>query len=306
MKKEGFDVIIIGTGPAGISAAIYTARAKLKTLLLGKPEDGALYKAKIIANYFGFAKEIGGKEIIERSMIQAQRFGTKFISGEVVNTLKEKKGFLIKMADGKQFLGKNLIIATGKAYKMLGAENEEALSGNGVHYCVTCDGYYYNKKKVAVIGHSNLAAEEALGLLRYTKDITIFSNGLKFDISPFLKKELKKDKIILREEKVKKFVGKKALEKLELEKGEQIKFDGVFMALGRISALNFATKLALKIKDNDIVINRDGITSVENVYAAGNCTGGNAQAANSVGEGCNAAMTIIKKQKGVATYIDYD
>ena len=170
-----YDVLVIGTGPAGISAAIYTSRAKLSTLLIGKPQDGALYKARIIANYFGFDKDIGGKDIIERSMRQAQRFGTEFYEGEVVNALEKDRIFTIKMADGKKFMAKNLIIATGMAYKLAGIENEDKLSGNGVHYCSTCDGYAYQKKKVAVVGHSNLAAEEAISLLSYTKDITIFS-----------------------------------------------------------------------------------------------------------------------------------
>ncbi len=306
MGKEAYDTIVIGTGPAGISAAVYTARAKLKTLILGKPKEGALYKAHIVANYFGFDKDISGKELVERAMRQVQRFGTVFVEGEVVSALKEVNDlFRVKMENGKIFFGKTLIITTGKAYKILGAENEEALSGNGVHYCATCDGYYYKNKKVAVIGHSNLAAEEALTMLSYTDNITIFSNGLEFQFSPFLHKELEKHKVVLRKDKIQRLLGATHLEQIELADGKQLAFDGVFMALGRVSALNFATKLGLATKNNDLVIDRDGVTNVEGVFAAGNCTGGNAQAANSVGEGCNAALSVIKKLKGLTTYLDY-
>ena len=203
-SKNDYDVIVIGAGPAGMSASIYTSRAKLKTLLIGKPKEGALYKAHIVANYFGFAKPPTGKKIVEDSMKQTQGFGTFFVEGEVTNSTKEKEVFKIKLENGKIYTGKNIIITTGKSYKILGAKNEEALSGKGVHYCATCDGYYYQNKKIIIVGHSNLAAEEALGMLSYTKDITIFSNGLEFDFSEFLGKQLKKNKITMRKEKIKK------------------------------------------------------------------------------------------------------
>lgn len=305
-KGELYDVIIIGTGPAGVSASIYTSRAKLKTILIGKPEEGALYKAHSVANYYGFDKAPSGKELVERALAQTKNFGTTFLKGEVVNATKQGDNFTVKMEDGTTYSGKKLVIATGKAYKILGAENEEALSGKGVHYCATCDGYYFQNKKVAIVGHSNLAAEEALGMLSYTKDLTIISNGMEFQFSPFLKKEVEKNKIKLRKEKIKKFVGTKKLEKIELENGKQLPFDGAFMALGRVSAISFASRLAITSKDNNIVIDRDGKTDVKGVFAAGNCTGGNAQAANSVGEGCNAAMSVIKELKGQAVYIDYN
>lgn len=306
-KQEVYEVIVIGTGPAGISASIYTSRAKLSTLIIGKPEEGALYKAKLVENYFGFAKGVGGKTIVEDAMKQTQRFGTKFVRGEAVNATKGDDGtFTVKMEDGTLFLGKNLIITTGKAYKILGAPNEEKLSGKGVHYCATCDGYAYQKKKVVVVGHSNLAAEEATVLQAYTKDITIVSNGLDFSMSDFMLKQLKKNKVVMRKDKIKDVVGTKKLEGLALADGSTLKCDGAFMALGRVSATSFATKLGITTKNNDIVIDRDGHTDVEGVFAGGNCTGGNAQAANSVGEGANAALSVIKKAKGMASYIDYD
>jgi thioredoxin reductase (NADPH) len=306
MKKKVYDVIIIGTGPAGISASIYTSRANLSTLLIGKPQDGALYKAHVVANYFGFDKDISGKDLIMCAVRQTQRFGTELLQAEVVSALKDKKLITIKMADGKKIQAKYIIIATGKSYKILGAKNEEKLSGKGVHYCATCDGYYYKKKNIVVVGHGNLAAEEAMTMYSYTPNITLISNGLDFKLSPFFTKELKKKKIALRKEKIKKLIGTKELTGIELYNGETIKADGAFMALGRVSAINFATKLGIVTKNNDIIIDRDGKTNVEGVYAGGNCTGGNAQAANSVGEGCNAALTIIKKIKGTGTYIDYN
>ncbi len=303
-SQEPYDSIIIGTGPAGISAGIYTGRAKLKTLIIGKPEEGHLYKAHIIENYFGFLTG-SGAELMEIGIKQAQNFGCEFLRGEVTNAVKENEIFKVRVDNGKEYFGKSLIITTGTAYKQSGLKNEKELSGKGVHYCGVCDGYFYKNKKIAVIGNANHAADEAITLLSYSKDITIFSNGKKFDTSQALMDYLKKNNVKLSEEKVISLEGKSQLESLVFENGKRLKFDGVFMALGITTALSFSTKLGLAIEKNYLIIDRDGKTNIPGVFAAGNCTGGNSQAAVSVGEGCNAAISVIKFLKGVSVYIDY-
>ncbi len=304
-KTSLYDCVIIGAGPAGISAAIYTSRAKLRTLLIGKYKEGALYKAHIVANYFGFDKDVTGPDIVERAVRQAQRFGTEVLEDEVVNMTKEKDVFTVKTANSFYVTSKTVIIATGTAYKIAGAKNEQALSGKGVHYCAVCDGYWYKQKKIAVLGAANHAAEEAITLLSYTKDITIFSNSIPFAIAPALRQHLEKNAVQFRTDKIVSFEGNKQLESVVLENGTKEHYDGVFVALGVTTALNFATKLGLRTEKNYLVIDRDGKTSADGVFAGGNCTGGNAQAANSVGEGCNAALSVIKYLRGVDVYIDY-
>lgn len=308
MKKE-YDCVIVGAGPAGITAAIYLARAQLRCLVIGKWKLGNLYKAHIVGNYPGFPKDVSGAFIIEEMIKQGQRFGAEFLEEEIINaTKKSDKNFVVKTDTTKEFNAKTLILCPGKAYKMSNVKNEKELTGKGVSYCVTCDGLFFKDKKVAVLGSKNLAAGEALELLTYTKDITIFTNGREPEINEILVKELKKNKVNIKKEKVVEFkVGVNGfLEYLVFDNGEREKFDGVFIALGTTSALNFATKLGLDVVDTNLKIDLDGKTNSVGIWAAGDCTGSNAQAAVSAGQGCNAAISVIKYLKGKNVYLDYD
>jgi len=297
------DVLIIGIGPAGLSAALYAARAGLKTTILGLTEKSRLSKAHAIGNYFG-VKELPGSEMLDIGIEQAKSFGTEIVNKEVVG-LTQDNGFTAKTSDAKTFKAKAVILTTGMAIKLSGIANEEQLTGKGVHYCPTCDGFFYKGKKVAVIGNSDFAAETAIELLQYTKNITIISNNEKFAITSSLKKELDKNKIKLMTAKVVSFAGAKQLDHIDLEAGKAEKFDAAYMATGSASALSFAQKLGLVTEGNAIVIDRDGKTNIEGIFAAGDCTGGNLQVSKSVGEGCNAAMSAIKFVTGKTQHIDY-
>ncbi len=308
MKKE-YDCIIVGAGPAGLTAAIYLARAQISCLVIGKWKLGNLYKAHIVGNYPGFSKDVSGAFIIEETIKQGQRFGAEFLEEEIINAEKKgDKNFVVMTDTTKEFKAKTLILCPGKAYKMSNVKNEKDLTGKGVSYCVTCDGILFKDKKVAVLGSKNLAAGEALQLLTYTKDITVFTNGREPEITDILMKEVQKNKINLRKEKVIEFkTGSNGfLEYLIFENGEMDKFDGVFIALGTTSALNFATKLGLEVEDTNLKVDKNGKTNLEGVWAAGDCTGSNAQAAVSTGDGCNAAISLIKYLKGKNVYLDYD
>ncbi|MEM4263339.1 MAG: NAD(P)/FAD-dependent oxidoreductase [Candidatus Woesearchaeota archaeon] len=299
-----YDVIIIGTGPAGLSAAIYTARAELKTLVLGKTENAQLWKAHTIENYFGI-ESMHGHDMLELGVKQAEKFGAEIIEEEAVSIKPKDKKFTVKTADDKEYEAKAIILATGMPLVLSGIKNEEKFTGKGVHYCVVCDGFFYKGKKLAVIGHSNFAAEEALELLTYTKNITIISNGREFDLSPEMKKEIEKNKIKLIKDQIASFEGSKAMEKLVTTEGKELKFDGVFMGIGTASAASFAKTFGIETKGNSIVIDREGKTNVPGIYAAGTCTGAVSQVSVSVGEGCTAAMSVIKQLKDKKTYIDY-
>ena len=301
--SERYDVVVIGTGPAGLTAAVFTARARLKVLVIGFPEKSMLAKAQNIGNCIG-TDGANGPAWLEKGIEQIKHYGTEFIRQEVVNIVKREENLEVKTADSKHYSSKTVVIAAGVSLKPAGIKNEDRFLGKGVHSCVACDGWFFKNKKVAVIGHANFAAEEAIELLAFTKDVQLISNGKEFDISPELKGELEKNKVQLSKDRIAEFKGEKRLEKVVLKDGKELKVDGVFLALGTSTALAFAQKLALDTKDNFLVVDRDGKTSMEGVYAAGGCVGGNLQIAKSAGEGCNAAIAIIKKLKGLANYSD--
>lgn len=297
-----YDVIIIGCGPAGLSAAIYTARSQLKTLVLGSKEESMLWKAHFIQNYFGV--ELEGKDMLEKGIDQAKKLGSELVEAEVVSARGKDNSFTVTTSDNKEYETKTIIIATGTACEPAGIKNEKELVGKGVSYCAICDGFFYKGKKIAVVGNGNYAAHEAIELLSFTKDITVFSQGKEWEMSPEFKKALEKKKVKLRKEKIHEFTGDKALKSILID-GKEEQFDGVFIAMGTASALNFAQKLGIKIENNAIVIDRNGNTNVKGVFAAGNCTGCYPQVAVDVGEGAAAGLSAIKLVKGKKMHIDY-
>ncbi|MBS3151851.1 FAD-dependent oxidoreductase [Candidatus Woesearchaeota archaeon] len=307
MKKE-YDCVIVGAGPAGITASIYLARTQLSCLVIGKWKLGNLYKAHIVGNYPGFSNDVSGAFLIDEMIKQAKRFGAEFLEEEIIAVDKKGDNFFISTDTKKEFKSKTLILCPGRAYKMSNIKNEKELIGKGVSYCVTCDGFFFKNKKVALLGSKNLAAGEALELLTYTKDITIFTNGRNPEFSEVLMKEIQKNGIKIKKEKVVEFkMGDGGfLEYLVFENGDREKFDGAFIALGTTSALNFATRLGLELSDTNLKVDKNCKTNLDGVWAAGDCIGSNAQAVVSAGDGCSAAISVIKYIKGKNVYLDYE
>ncbi len=302
--NKNFDTIIIGAGPAGLQAALFLTRAQIKTLVIGKPEESDLAFGKRIGNIFGILGEPTGLSLLENSVEQMRRYGGELLREEVIDIVKKEGDFQMKTGEGKEYFGKTIIIANGAAPTMAGIEGEKEFLGKGVHTCVVCDGFLYKDKKVAVIGEGNHAAEEALELTSFTKGVVIFSQKRPWKFSEHIKKNLREKGIKLEEKKIVKVLGKKNVEAAETSDGENLILDGIFLALGVTPSLTFAEKLKLPLKDGFIVINQDSFTKVEGVYAAGGATGGNPQIAKDAGEGCNAAISIIKKLKGLEQYAD--
>lgn len=306
-----YDVIIIGAGPAGFSAAIYTARANLKTLLFGIIENSNAYKAHIFENYMGFEKQISGPFLMEESKKQALKFGAGFAAREVVDIQPNKDGsFTVTDTERATHQAKAVIICSGLGFKPSGIKNEQPLTGKGVSFCVTCDGPFFKNKNVAVIGNTHFAGEEALQLLTYTPHVSILSHGRNFAFSEKMMEGIMKNKInLVKTPRVAEFIGSAKFEKMKCIDETEYIFDGVFLALGIATAADFATKLGVARTgpQNAFLVAdpRTGETNVKGIYAAGDCTGGNAQAAKSAGEGCNAAISVIKLLKGIAAYVDY-
>lgn len=305
------DVVIIGAGPAGLSAAIYTARAGLKTVLLGFIEQSNAYKAHIFENYMGFEERLSGPELMQASLRQAQKHGAQFMAREAVDIHNNEDGtFTVMDSVRESYMCRAVIICSGLGFKPSGIKNEQALLGRGVSFCATCDGPFFKGKKIAVIGEADFAGDEALMLLALTKQISILSHGKEFAFSPEMVSALDKAGIkYIKTHKIMEFAGAQKFEGIKFSDGSAQNYDGAFLALGHATAADFANKLGLEHtgpQNAFIVANsRTGETNIKGVYAAGDCTGGNAQAAKSSGEGCNAAISVIKSLKGVAAYVDY-
>ncbi|MFH0711377.1 MAG: NAD(P)/FAD-dependent oxidoreductase [Candidatus Aenigmatarchaeota archaeon] len=299
-----FDVVIVGCGPAGLSAAIFCARARLKTLVIGKRENSQLILAKHIENYFGFPEPIDGKDLLSLGMKQATKFGAEILNDEVV--IIKQKGKLFSLKTEKKIVeSKAIIIATGVPIVLSGIKNEVEFRGRGLGYCVNCDGSLFRGKKIVVVGNGNHAAEDAIQATSYSNNITLVSNSEQLAYSKKYENELKKHKIKVMVGEVDEFVGKKFLTGLKFSDGKVLDCDAVFMACGTTSALDFANELALDVKNNMIVVDDKNMTSFPGVFAAGNCMGQCRQIARNVGDGCNAAINIIKYLKMKDIYLDF-
>ncbi len=296
------DVIIIGKGPAGLSAAIFTARAQLKTLVIGKTGKSQLIYAKNVENYFGFPEGINGKKLLELGAKQAKKWGAEIIEDEVVD-IKKDKTFTVKTSN-KEYEAKAIIIATGIPIQWAGIKGEKELLGKGVHTCPSCDGPMYKGKKLAVIGSGDYAAEDALELTNYTKDITIISHAPKFTFNKKIEGQLKKNKIKLKIARVKEFVADKFLKKITFEDGEEA-FDGAYLACGTAGTTTFASKLGIETKEGLIKTDENGMTNIPGVFAAGNCMGKCRQIAKNTGDGCNAGVNAVKFLKAKDIFFDY-
>lgn len=307
-KNSSFDVLIVGCGPAGLSAAIYTGRAQLSTAIFGDNKKSNLFKSHTIANYFGFPDDTTGPELSTLGLKQALKFGASHFPSEIVDiVINDDESFTVKDDGNDTYTSKTIILATGQSFAHSGIQNEKELVGKGISYCPTCDGFLFKEKEIVVIGNGNLAAEDALQLLNYTNSITVLSHGKEFDFSSEMKKELEKTKIKLQKTpRIKEMLGNEKVEKLVLEGGEEIKTSGVFMAIGTAGATIFAKKLGLETEGSYLKINQNGTTNIKGVFAAGDCCGSSPQVATSVGNGCNAALSAIKLIRNLKIYIQYN
>lgn len=190
-----YDVIIIGAGPAGISASLYTVRRKLKTLIIYK-EKSALEKAKVIQNYYGFENGINGKDLYKIGIQQAKNLGAEVLEEEVTNIQLEGQQIFKVQTLNNEFIAKSVILATGNKKNKPNIENIEEYEGKGISYCAICDGFFYRNKNVAVIGNGDYAISEAMDLQNIAKSITILTNGsqipeYRLDNVNIIEKEIK-------------------------------------------------------------------------------------------------------------------
>lgn len=281
------DVIIIGRGPAGLSAALYTTRSNLATLIIGR-SGSRLLKAEKIDNYFGFAGTVSGRHLLAEGEKQAARLGAVIIDDEVISI--EKDDCFKVLTTAGEYLGKAVLLATGQPGKTIAIENLVKFEGKGVSYCSTCDGFFYNNLKVGVLGNRDYAVYEAKELTTYTKNITIYTNGKKLEVNETNEEESRMFRVDLR--KISKLEGTELLQRIHFTDGTSEEIDGIFVAYESASSLDFARKLGILTEGSRIVTDANQKTNLEGLFAAGDCTSSLWQVSVAVGQGALAGKAI--------------
>ncbi len=283
-----FDVIIIGAGPAGLSAGIYSVRAGAETLVIAK-DGGALAKARKVDNYFGTNGTVSGADLLQNSKKQFSSLGGAIVDAEVV-AVDAFDGFKVTTTAGT-FESKALILAVGKSVTKPVIKGEEEFLGRGVSRCAICDGFFFRNKKVGVIGSGEYAKSEARQLSAFTSDITLFTNGIQIADDGEFNVNVKKLSEISGDTKVSSII---------TQDGEIVSLDGVFIASKTPGAFEFALKLGIATKDGYITVDENMSTAIRGLYAAGDCIGGLNQVSTAVGEGAIAgqrAAEFIKNER---------
>ncbi|MEM3542711.1 MAG: thioredoxin-disulfide reductase [Candidatus Methanomethylicia archaeon] len=304
--EEEYDVIIVGAGIAGCTAAIYTSRQALKTLLIDKVGIGGnLLITHLIENYPGYPT-ISGIELSEKLRIQLEKFNVPIIFEEVkeIDLVNEQR-FSVKTGSGKTYISKAVIIATGTTHNKLGVPGEDEFLGRGVSYCATCDGPFYRNKIVAVIGGGNTAATYTEYLSNICKKVYWIHRRREFRAEPYLQKlALSKENVeTLTPYKPLEFKGTKKLEKVILENTEdksimELEVDGVFISIGQTPNIEPVKKLPLQFTEQGYIkVDERMRTNIRGLCAAGDITGIENQYVIAAGQGATAALTISKYLK---------
>jgi len=286
---QTYDVVIIGSGPAGLQAAIHAARKKVSVLVLGKEHRSSLFNAHVenLCCLFNAT----GQMMLETGRRQAQNFGSQFMDADILKIETVADGFALETEDGMSISCRALILATGTARNTLKVKGEKTLVGKGVSYCVDCDGNFYRGEEVAVVGSESAAADGALTLAEIAGSVHLICEDL--NISEALMKRLAaSDVVVHRGRRVKEIAGDRQVDALRLDDGSQVSVSGVFIELGAKGLMELATALGVALDDDMRFIRTDKgqRTSIPGIFAAGDICGPPWQVAKAVGEGCVAGL----------------
>jgi thioredoxin reductase (NADPH) len=299
MAKQ-YDVIVIGSGPAGYTAAIYAARANLAVLMVqGYQPGGQLTQTSDVENYPGFEEGILGPEMMEKFEAQARRFGTEMKQEDVTTVDFSKRPFTVK-TDFDEYRGRAVIISTGASAQWLGLPSEDRLKGRGVTACATCDGFFFKNKDVAVVGGGDTAMEEAIFLTRYVNHVTVIHRRDTLRASKIMQERAFKNPKIsfIWDTEVTEVIGENAVTGLRLlnrKTGEEstLPVQGLFMAIGHKPTTDLFKGIIDMDKMGYIVPVEHTMTNIPGVFAAGDVTDHRyRQAVTAAGDGCRAAIDV--------------
>ena len=276
------DVVIIGAGPAGISAALYAKRANKNVLVIYNGKSN-LEKAEKIDNYYGFENGITGKELYEAGIRQAKNLGVEVKEEEVLNLELTLDGFAVKTVDNV-YEAKTCIIATGNKKLRPNIDGILEFEGKGVSYCAICDGFFYRKKNVVVIGNGKFAVSEAKDLENVVGNVKILTNGENMATDTYFEVVNKK---------ISKIVGDEKVKFIEFTDGTTLEIDGVFVALGEAGGSDFAKKLGVVLDKDNIKVDENMATNINGLYSCGNTNGGLLQVCKAVHEGAVAGLSAV-------------
>lgn len=302
-ERTYYDVVIVGAGPAGLTAGMYTAREGLDTLIIEKGAPGGQAGVtKVIDNFPGFDKGISGDEFAERLTNQAERFGVEILGAQTVVDIQRSGQYLeVFTEDDSCYAGKAVLLSTGARYRRLGVPGEQELIGMNIHFCATCDGAFYKGDDVFVIGGGNSGVEEGLFLTKFADQITIVEREKELGASKILQEKVARrdDVNLLLYQDVEEFKAEdgklQAVVLRDRETGQVQEYhpQGVFVFVGMVPNSEFLPESIAKNERGFVDTDKALETSMEGVFAAGDVReGATAQAASAAGEGATAALMI--------------
>ena len=286
------NVIIIGSGPAGVSAAIYTLRAGIKTTIISAGKS-ALDKAREVENYYGFSTSVSGPDLIKDGLAQARRLGAEILEHEVVGMEENEQvgGFLVHTSDNT-YQAKIVILATGSSRKKPKWQNIDTYEGMGVSYCAVCDAFFFRGKDVAVAGSGPYALHEACALLPVVGSVTLCTDGapLTAEFPPEIK---------IADKPVDGLEGEQTLSRVRFKDGSELTVSGLFVAVGTAGSSELANAIGANVdtKSQEILVDSRMCTNIPGLFAAGDCTPGLKQVAKAVYEGAVAGTEAARYLK---------
>lgn len=286
------DILIIGSGPAGISAALYAKRAGADVTVISRG-SGALAKAERIENYYGLAEPVSGAELEANGIAGAKRLGVKFVEGEVVGLAMNDDftGLVVQTAKEK-FEAGAVILAAGSTRLAPKIPGLKEMEGKGVSYCAICDAFFYRGKVAAVLGEGEYALHEAEILLPHASKVMLFTNGKEPTVAIPDSIEVHKEKVSAVEAATEN--GTERVSGVMAEDGTLTPVNGLFVALGTAGSVDLARKIGAAVDNNRIVTDAEMATNVPGLYAAGDCNGGLLQVVKAAYEGAVAGLAAAK------------
>ena len=301
---NNFDVIIIGGGPGGVSAALYTARAGLSTCIIYM-DEGELGRAHIIENYYGLPAPVSGSELFKNGLAQAAAVGANIVNAEVTSVDifsaagPAAGGFSVE-ATGQTYTCRALILCMGKRRSRPKIQGLSALEGRGVSYCAVCDGFFYRGAPVAVLGGGAYALSECAHLLPLASSVTLLTDGINEGINESSEPPSERpDSLAVNTAKIEKLLPGEdgMLAAVQFENGSKLNIQGLFVAVGTASHVSLAAKMGCLLNGDSLAVDENFATNVPGIFAAGDCTGRLMQVSAAVGEGAAAGLAAVKHLK---------